>query len=79
VSVSLDLHKLRFVADTTVDGTATWNTSTGRVTARVVVKGPGGATATLRLRWNDLVRHPRAAVTGRTGADSRVVATLPAP
>jgi pimeloyl-ACP methyl ester carboxylesterase len=79
VSVKLELHKVRFVADTVVAGTATWNTSTGQVTARVVVKGPGAATATLRLRWNDLARHPRAAVTGRTGAGSRVVATLPAP
>ncbi|HEV2892793.1 MAG TPA: alpha/beta fold hydrolase, partial [Actinomycetota bacterium] len=32
VSVKFDLHKVRFVADTTVDGTATWNTGTGQVT-----------------------------------------------
>ena len=58
---------------------ATGATTTGQVTARVAVKGPDNATATLRLRWNNLARHPRAAVTGRTGAGSRVVATLPAP
>jgi pimeloyl-ACP methyl ester carboxylesterase len=78
-SVRLDLHKLRFVADTTVDGRATWNTGSGRVTARVVVKGPRGATATLRMRWDDLARHPRATVTGRTGGGARLTATLPAP
>ena len=78
-SVSLDLHKLRFVADTTVDGTAAWNTSTGRVTARVIVKGPRGVTATLRLRWNDLARRSRATVSGRTGSGTRLSATLPAP
>jgi pimeloyl-ACP methyl ester carboxylesterase len=79
VSVKFDLHKVRFVADTTVDGTATWNTGTGKVTAQVVVKGPRGATATLRMRWDDLARHPRATVSGRTGSGTRLAATLPAP
>jgi pimeloyl-ACP methyl ester carboxylesterase len=78
-SVRLDLHKVRFVADTTVEGRAAWNTGTGRVTARVAVKGPGGATATLRMRWSDLARHPRATVTGHTGSGARLAATLPAP
>ena len=79
VSVKFDLHKVRFVADTTVDGTATWNTGTGQVTAQVVVKGPRGATTTLRMRWDDLARHPRATVSGRTGSGARLAATLPAP
>ena len=78
-SVRLDLHKVRFVADTTVDGRATWNTSTGRVSARVEVKGPGGVTTTLRMRWDDLARRPRATLTGRTGSGARLSATLPAP
>jgi pimeloyl-ACP methyl ester carboxylesterase len=78
-SVSLDLHKLRFVADTVVDGTAAWNTSTGRVTARVTVKGPHGVTAALQLRWNDLARRSRATVSGRTGSGAHIAATLPAP
>jgi pimeloyl-ACP methyl ester carboxylesterase len=78
-SVSLDLHQLRFAADTTVDGTAAWNTSTGRVTARVTVKGPHGVTATVRLRWNDLARHARATASGRTGSGAHLAATLPAP
>ena len=78
-SVSLELHKLRFVADAVVDGTATWNTSTGRVTARVTIKGPHGVTAGLRLRWNDLARRSRATVGGRTGSGAQLAATLPAP
>src|SRR5829696_2388056 len=78
-SVGLELHRLRFVADTTVDGTAAWNTGTGRVTARVTVKGPHGVTATLRLRWNDLARRSRATVSGRTGSGAHLAATLPAP
>jgi hypothetical protein len=78
-SVKLDLHKVRFVADTVVDGTATWNTGTGRVTAQVKVKGPHSATTTLRMRWNDLARHPRASVSGHTGSGTRLTATLPAP
>jgi pimeloyl-ACP methyl ester carboxylesterase len=77
--VKLDLHKVRFVADTTVDGQATWNTASGQVTAKVAVKGPGGATATVRMRWDDLARHPRATVTGRTGSGAALAATLPAP
>jgi pimeloyl-ACP methyl ester carboxylesterase len=78
-SVQLDLHKVRFVADATVEGRATWNTATGLVTARVVVKGPRRATATVRMRWHDLARHPRATLTGRTGFGSRLAAVLPAP
>jgi pimeloyl-ACP methyl ester carboxylesterase len=78
-SVRLDLHQVRFVADTTVDGRATWNTSTGQVSAQVVVKGPRGVTTTLGMRWNDLARRPKASVTGRTGAGVRLAATLPAP
>ena len=78
-SVRLDLHKVRFVADTVVDGRATWNTSTGNVAANVKVKGPGGITTTLRMRWDDLARHHRATLTGRTGSGARVSATLPAP
>jgi pimeloyl-ACP methyl ester carboxylesterase len=78
-SVSLELHKLRFVADTVVDGAATWNTGSGRVTARVTVKGPHGVTASLQLRWNDLTRRSRATVSGRTGSGAQLAATLPAP
>ena len=78
-SVKLDLHKVRFVDDTVVDGTATWNTSTGRVTAQVKVKGPHSASTTLRMRWNDLARHARASVSGHTGSGTRLTATLPAP
>jgi pimeloyl-ACP methyl ester carboxylesterase len=78
-SVSLDLHQVRFVADTTVDGRATWNTSTGQVSAQVAVKGPRGVTTTLGMRWDDLARRPRANLSGRTGAGVRLAATLPAP
>ena len=78
-SVQLDLHKVRFVANATVDGRATWNTGTGLVTGRVVVKGPRGVNATVRMRWHDLARHPRATLTGRTGSGARLSAFLPAP
>ena len=78
-SVQLDLHKVRFVADATVDGRATWNTGTGLVTARVVVKGPHRTGATVRMRWQDRARHPRATLTGRTGSGARLAAALPAP
>jgi pimeloyl-ACP methyl ester carboxylesterase len=78
-SVQLDLHKVRFVADATATGRVAWNTATGLVTARVVVKGPRRATATVRMRWHDLARHPRATLTGRTGFGSRLAAVLPAP
>jgi hypothetical protein len=78
-SVQLDLHKVRFVADATVDGRATWNTATGHVSARVVVKGPRRTSATVRMRWHDLARHPRATLSGRTGSGARLAAALPAP
>jgi hypothetical protein len=77
-AVHLRLHGVRFVADATVDSTATWDLDSGKVTARVRVKGLAGATATLRMAWNDKGRHPSARVTGRAGGD-RLAATLPAP
>jgi hypothetical protein len=76
--VRLRLRGVRFVADATVEGTATWNLDSGKVTARVTVTGPRGAAATLRMAWNDKGRHPLARVTGRAGGD-RLAATLPAP
>jgi hypothetical protein len=76
--VGLRLRGVRFVADATVAGTATWDLDSGRVTARVRVEGPGGTAATLEMTWNDKGRHPRATVTGRAGGD-RLAATLPAP
>ncbi len=76
--VHLRLHGVCFVADATVDGTATWNLDSGKVTARVRVEGPGGATATLRMAWNDKGRHPSATVTGRAKGKP-LAATLPAP
>ena len=38
-----------------------------------------GASATLRLRWNDLTPHNRASVSGHTGSGARIAAVLPAP
>jgi hypothetical protein len=61
-----------------VDGTATWNLDSGRVTASMRLKGPKGAAATLRMAWNDKGRHPLARVTGQALGD-RLAATLPAP
>ena len=78
-AVTLDLHKVRFVADATVDGRATWNITTGQVAARVVIKGPRGIFATVSMRWDDLARSPRATVSGRTGSGSRLLGSLPAP
>jgi hypothetical protein len=31
------------------------------------------------MRWNDLARHSRATVSGRTGSGARIAAVLPAP
>jgi hypothetical protein len=76
--VHLALRGVRFAADATVDGSATWNLDSGRVTASVRVKGPKGAAASLRMAWNDKGRHPLATATGRALGD-RLAATLPAP
>jgi len=76
--VRLRLRGVRFVTDVTVTGSATWNTATGEVTARVRLSGPRGTTAELGMSWNDLARHPRAIVTGQAGG-ALLAATLPAP
>jgi pimeloyl-ACP methyl ester carboxylesterase len=77
--VTFRLRRVRFVADAVVDGRAAWNPTTGRVTATITVRGPGGTVAAVRTTWNDLGRRSRATVTGRTGAGARLAATLPAP
>jgi len=76
--VSFRLRGARFTADTAVDGTATWDTASGRVRAVVTIRGPDKTVATLRLAWNDHARHAVATVTGSAGR-TRVAARLPAP
>lgn len=69
----------RFVDDAEVSGRVTWDYVTpGRVTARVSVRGPSGATGKLDVTWNDREPHARAAISGTIGG-RRILATMIAP
>jgi len=56
-------HKVRWTTDSTVDGTATWDTSTGQVRANLVVRGFGHVVH-LHLAYRDLAARSHAVVTG---------------
>ena len=74
--IRISLHRVSWVSDATIDGTAVWNQASGRVTARLTVH-PAGAAVHLTARW--LVFGPQnrvAVITGRQG--SRVLAATTA-
>jgi hypothetical protein len=76
--ITWTLHRVRWVRDVAVSGTASWNRRTGAIRARVRLEGPGAPAGHLWLRWNDFEPLARASVHGTLG--SRVVEmTIAAP
>ncbi len=49
--LTISLNALRWVTNATIDGTATWNQSTGAVTARLVVHLNRGAPVHVTAKW----------------------------
>ncbi|HEY5142592.1 MAG TPA: alpha/beta hydrolase [Solirubrobacteraceae bacterium] len=66
------LHRVQFVGDAAIDGTATWTPATGRVSGELTVRPSSGPAVHVGLRWT------QAGPVGfaRTGATNL---TLPAP
>ncbi len=74
---TLTFHDDAWTTDTTVNGTATWNPTTGQVSAQLTVSGPAGSTATVSISYVDLTPHATSTITG-TYAGTAIVATMPA-
>ena len=77
--VHFDLARTRFVPGVEVTGKVRWGyNAAGKVRADVQVRGPGGATANLVIRWAGREQNAVAALTG-TVSGRALQATMPAP
>jgi hypothetical protein len=76
--IGIRLTRVRWTSDTRVSGTVQWNQASGRIRARLTIAGPGGISASVRLRYSDYVRHSAASLSGRYRGQ-RIAATMPAP
>jgi pimeloyl-ACP methyl ester carboxylesterase len=73
------LSGVRWVSDATIDGTAWWNQSADRVTARLVVHPGSGSAVRMTARWRPFGTQAQlAAITGSQGG-RRIVAVALAP
>jgi pimeloyl-ACP methyl ester carboxylesterase len=73
------LDALRWVTDATVDGTATWNQSTGAVTARLTVHPHRGAAVRLTATWLVFGQSGQYAVITGAQGKAALAARCPAP
>jgi hypothetical protein len=77
--LTISLHNARWVADATVSGTATWNQSTGFVSAQLTVTPALAATVRLTAQWRQYgLQNQLAVITGSQGG-LRLAAVTPAP
>jgi hypothetical protein len=73
------LHNVAWVTGVRTDGTARWDSSSGWVTAHLVVRYGGGPAVRLTARWRLFAaQHQPAVITGTAGS-KRLAATLPGP
>ena len=74
----IKFHRVRWTSDTSASGHALWNQATGYVRAWLIITGPGGRKAAIRLSYHDYEWHSVAAISGRF--DGTVIAArMPAP
>jgi pimeloyl-ACP methyl ester carboxylesterase len=76
--IGIRLRRVRWTSDTRVTGTVRWNQVSGRIRARITVTGPGGITASVRLRYSDYVPHSKATLSG-SYQGRPIAAAMPAP
>jgi hypothetical protein len=76
--IAIHLARVRWTSDTQVSGTVQWNQVSGQIRAQLTIAGPGGISASVKLRYSDYVRHSMARLSGRYRGQ-RIVATMPAP
>jgi pimeloyl-ACP methyl ester carboxylesterase len=77
--LTVKLDAVRWVTDATIDGTATWNQSTGAVTARLTVHPRRGAVVRLKASWLVLGQPGQYAVITGTQGKAALAARCPAP
>ncbi len=73
-STTISFSGDRWTGDATVSGIATWNQTTGHVTANLTVTGPDGLTATVAVTYDDFTPHAVIHLTGTSGGQ-QIVAT----
>jgi len=77
--IRIRLSGVRWVTDAAIDGTAWWNQSADRVTARLIVRPAGVRAIRMTARWRPFGTQAQlAAITGRQGK-RRLVAVALAP
>ena len=77
-STTISLRAVKWTADTTVSGHASWDQVTGRMRAWLTVSAPGGTSAAIRLHYLDYTSHSTATISGSTHGQT-IMATMPAP
>ena len=78
-SLRIRIRGVRWVTNAPVDGLATWNSSSGWVTARLTVHPEGGRVVRLTARWRPFgTQRQPAVIRGRQGT-RRLAAICPAP
>ena len=75
----ISLRHVRWVTDALIDGTATWNTTSGWVTARLTVHPDGGRLVRLTARWRPFGAQDQPAVIRGQQGTWPLAADCPAP
>jgi pimeloyl-ACP methyl ester carboxylesterase len=77
--LTMRLDAVRWVTDATIDGSATWNQATGKVTARLTVHPPRGAAVRLTATWLVFGQPDQYAVITGSQGKAALAARCPAP
>jgi pimeloyl-ACP methyl ester carboxylesterase len=77
--LTLKFSAVRWVTDAAIDGTATWNQSTGQITAHLTVHPAHGAAVTLTAGWQVFAQPGQPAVITGSQGKTPLAARCPAP
>ena len=77
--VKISLRNARWVANATINGTASWNQATGFVAARLTVSPIGAAPVKLTAHWRVFAEQNQLAVITGSQGGLRLAAVAPAP
>jgi pimeloyl-ACP methyl ester carboxylesterase len=77
--LTLKFSAVRWVSDAAIDGTATWNQATGRVTAHLTVHPARGAAVTVIARWLVFAQPGQPAIITGSQGKTPLAARCPAP
>ena len=77
--LTITLHNARWVANATINGSATWNQATGFVTAKLTVSPVGATPVKLTASWRVLGEQDQLAVITGSQGGRRLAAVAPPP